>query len=185
MKKLLIILSACLFLAPVAFAQDFITLLRTGTPEQLQAAIAGGAKVNDKIGGSGDDTLDDRSTEKSEPRGHHDLVEGRGGIERRVRCSRNALDVCGSEPESRSHLRPLEGRGEGPPEDPPGMAAVWTALMWSAGYNPNPEVITTLLKAGGRIEERDGDSYTPLMYAARYNANPGNNHALGEGRGQN
>ena len=40
MKKLLMILSACLLLTPVAFAQDFITLLQSGTPEQVQAAIS-------------------------------------------------------------------------------------------------------------------------------------------------
>ena len=57
------------------------------------------------------------------------------------------------------------------PNIPPGMAAVWTALMWAAGYNPNPEVIATLLKAGARIEEKDGDNETALLWAARYNAN--------------
>ena len=45
MKKLFVILSVCLFLSPVVFAQDFFKLVQSGTPEQVQAAIAGGGSV--------------------------------------------------------------------------------------------------------------------------------------------
>ena len=48
-----------------------------------------------------------------------------------------------------------------------------TPLMYAAGYNQNPQVITTLLKAGADINARDRyNNMTPLMYAAWFNQNP-------------
>ena len=48
-----------------------------------------------------------------------------------------------------------------------------TPLMLAAKSNPNPDVITTLLKAGADIEARESpDRQTALMYAAEYNSNP-------------
>lgn len=48
-----------------------------------------------------------------------------------------------------------------------------TPLMYAAGYNSNPEVITTLLKAAADINARDRyNNLTPLMYAAWLNQNP-------------
>ena len=48
----------------------------------------------------------------------------------------------------------------------------WTALMWAAEYNSNPEVIDVLLKAGADVNAKDQDGQTALMSAARYNSNP-------------
>jgi ankyrin repeat protein len=48
-----------------------------------------------------------------------------------------------------------------------------TPLMYAARFNPNPEVITVLLKAGAKIEAHDpGNGSTPLMHAAYNNPNP-------------
>ena len=47
-----------------------------------------------------------------------------------------------------------------------------TPPMYAARYNPNPEVITTLLKAGAEIEARDVYGGTPLILAAMGNKNP-------------
>ena len=48
-----------------------------------------------------------------------------------------------------------------------------TPLMYAAARNPNPEVITTLLKAGADINARDRyNNMTPLMYAAWLKQNP-------------
>ena len=44
--------------------------------------------------------------------------------------------------------------------------------MFAASDNQNPEVTTTLLKAGADIKAKDKDGVTPLMYAAHYNPNP-------------
>jgi len=42
----------------------------------------------------------------------------------------------------------------------------WTALMYAARFNKNPEVITTLLKANADVNAKDTDGWTPLMWAA-------------------
>jgi len=44
--------------------------------------------------------------------------------------------------------------------------------MLAAGWNENPEVITTLMKAGAVVTVRQAEGATPLMYAARFNRNP-------------
>ena len=44
--------------------------------------------------------------------------------------------------------------------------------MWAAQSTTNPDVITTLLKAGADIKKPDKDGLTPLMIAAENNDNP-------------
>jgi len=44
-------------------------------------------------------------------------------------------------------------------------------LMWAVRHN-QPEVITTLLKAGADVEAQDAGGKTALMYAAQYNQDP-------------
>ena len=39
-------------------------------------------------------------------------------------------------------------------------------------YNQNPEVITELIKAGAKINDRANNGWTPLMHAAQSNQNP-------------
>ena len=48
----------------------------------------------------------------------------------------------------------------------------WTPLMDAADYNPNPEVITTLLKAGADANAWDALGMTALNWAAMHNRNP-------------
>jgi len=43
--------------------------------------------------------------------------------------------------------------------------------MIAARNNDNPEVLQILLNAGARIDYRDENGMTPLMFAARYNGN--------------
>lgn len=51
-----------------------------------------------------------------------------------------------------------------------GMSSYGMApLGLAASYNKNPEVITTLLKAGADLEARDKNGKTVLMYAATFN----------------
>jgi len=44
--------------------------------------------------------------------------------------------------------------------------------MCAAALNPNPEVITELLKAGAKVDDRTEEGTTPLMFAAWNNPNP-------------
>ena len=45
-------------------------------------------------------------------------------------------------------------------------------LMLAAAFNHDPEVISVLLKAGGKIDDRDYEGGTVLMWGAEYNSNP-------------
>ena len=55
-------------------------------------------------------------------------------------------------------------------------APSWYApLMWAAEKNPNPEVITSLIKMGAEINAQDNEGNTPFMYAAWYNLKPHDN----------
>jgi len=47
----------------------------------------------------------------------------------------------------------------------------WTALMYAAGNNSNPEVISTLRKNGADANARDQEEQTALMHAAGNNSN--------------
>ena len=47
-----------------------------------------------------------------------------------------------------------------------------TPLMYAAGYNTNPDVLSVLIKAGADVNARAENGKTPLMYAANYNTNP-------------
>jgi ankyrin repeat protein len=44
--------------------------------------------------------------------------------------------------------------------------------MWAANSNTNPEVISTLLKAGANVKAKDDTDFTVLLIAAEYNTNP-------------
>jgi ankyrin repeat protein len=44
--------------------------------------------------------------------------------------------------------------------------------MSAARFNTNPKVITTLLKAGAKIDDRDQGGMTPLMWAAKCTTTP-------------
>ena len=48
-----------------------------------------------------------------------------------------------------------------------------SVLMYAAANNPDPEVITILLKAGADMKARDAEyGKTPLMWSAQFNKNP-------------
>jgi ankyrin repeat protein len=48
-----------------------------------------------------------------------------------------------------------------------------TALMYAAGYNADPKVVSEFLSAGASLRDRDGSAgRTALMWATQYNGNP-------------
>jgi hypothetical protein len=100
-KRIVVAVVLAVLMAASAYAQttDFFALAKTGTAQQIQAAIDQGADVNARSDGA------------------------------------------------------------------------WTALMLAALYNPNPEVIATLLKAGADVKGHNVIGLTPLMFAA-VNQNP-------------
>ena len=55
-------------------------------------------------------------------------------------------------------------------EDPAGRGR--TALMYAAEFNPDPQVITTLLTAGADLNAQENNGATALLFAAGENPNP-------------
>ncbi|HVP19409.1 MAG TPA: ankyrin repeat domain-containing protein [Spirochaetia bacterium] len=47
-----------------------------------------------------------------------------------------------------------------------------TVLMIAAAYNPDPAVITALVKAGAKVNTRGPQGWTPLIMAAYSSSNP-------------
>lgn len=47
-----------------------------------------------------------------------------------------------------------------------------TGLMYAAGWNQDPAVVTTLLEARAVVNAHDNYGFTSLMYAAEFNQNP-------------
>lgn len=44
--------------------------------------------------------------------------------------------------------------------------------MIAAWYNPNPEVCEVLVQAGAKLNARDKDGWTPLIFAAAFSQSP-------------
>jgi ankyrin repeat protein len=132
-------------MAASAYAQatSFFELAKIGTPQQIQAAINKGAKVNAREEGTLDvHELGGPWTPLMYAAGYNQnpevitiLLKAGADLKARDVANRNAL-IC------------------------------------AAMSNPNAEVITALLKAGASIEAQDIVGMTPLMYAAEHNQNP-------------
>jgi len=121
-------------MAASAYAQttDFFALVKSGTPQDVQAAIDKGADVNAK-NSSGRTPLVLAAEFNPNPEVITTLLKA--GVD----------------------LNAQENNG---------------ALMYAAGENPNPKVVTTLLTAGADPNTKNHYGWTPLMYAAQVTKNP-------------
>ena len=134
MKKWSIAL-VLLFCGMCLFGQSLFYLVETGTPEQVQAAIKAGAKVNDRNAWSWSPLMYAASNNENP-----EVI--------------TTLLNAGAK---------LDVRAE--------KFFGWTPLMIAAVYNENPDVIKALLNAGAKLDDRDRNGMTPLIHAA-YNENP-------------
>jgi len=169
MKKWSIAL-VLLFCGMYLFAQSLFDLVKTGTPEQVQAAIKAGANVNDRdMFGR---TLLMYAAEYNEnPAVITVLMNAGAKLDDRAEFSgRTPLMLAASFNKNPDVIRTLLNAGAKMDDrDEYGM----TPLMLAAEYNENPDVITTLLNAGAKLDDRDelfGE--TPFMHAASGNENP-------------
>ncbi len=164
MKKLLMIPLACLFLSPSVLAQDLLQLAQTGTPEQVQAAIAEGAKVDDldKFGATPlmYAAMHNPNAEvittllRAGAEINHPNNEGWTPLMDAALHNQNAevittLLKAGAKIDDRSK----DG---------------WTPLLAGA-LNPNTKVISALLDAGAKIDDRGPDGRTALIMASGSN----------------
>lgn len=138
----------------------FFELCKTGTVEQVRAAIAAGADVN-AIGGRYDLTpLMYAASGNPDP----EVI--------------TVLLKAGAEVNARDRLIRQAG-GSFNPKAMPAQVKVsakanygMTPLMFAAQSNPNPEAIGVLLKAGADINAKHPDGSTMLVIAAAANPNP-------------
>jgi ankyrin repeat protein len=144
-KRMGIVAALAVLMATSAYAQksDFFELVKTGTPQDVQAAIVQGANVNAR-----DKSTDENWQDKNDKT---PLMYAAGYNQNPEVIT--ALLKAGANIKAQD----LVGR---------------TALICAAMGNPNPEVITTLLKAGANIKAQDVVGMTSLMYAAAHNQNP-------------
>ena len=137
MKKLIgVVVVLAVLLAASAYAQatDFFQLVKTGTAQDIQAAISKGADVNAK-----------NSSERTPLQFAAEFNPNPEVI--------TTLLTAGANPNA---------------QDNNGASA----LMYAAGENPNPKVVTTLLKAGADLNTKNHYGMTVPMYAAKVTKNP-------------
>ena len=157
MKKLFVCLTASLFLAQAAFAQEFLKLIKTGTPEEVHDAIAKGARVNDNTTSDGWTPLM-IAAEGNENSGVISvLLEAGARLDARDILGWTPLMIAvqsNKNPEIVSVL--LRAGANVNDKDFSGM----TPLMLAAVNN-----IPALLSAGARANDKTPDGWTPLMWA--------------------
>jgi hypothetical protein len=137
-KQIVFALVLAVLLAVSAHAQttDIFTLVLVGTPQDVQAAIDGGADVNAY-------------------RGIMTPLTTAAGYSKNPEVITTLLKA-GAKLEARDTEH---GRRR-------------TALIWAAFTNSNPEMTSTLLKAGADINALSEDGRTALIWAALNNPNP-------------
>lgn len=169
-------------------AQDIFQLAKSGTPEQVHAAITTGADIDhrDRAGRTllmyaagwnsnpevitlllkAKPTVDDSAEEGPNPSPM--LMGSESGW--------TALMYAAENNPNPEIIIVLLGAGanlhDRVTHTHHGLAHGRTPLMLAASHNPNPEVIAVLLRAGAKAGERNEIGRTPLMYAAGFNPNP-------------
>jgi ankyrin repeat protein len=177
------------FLAASAYAQtkSFFKLVEKGTPQEVQAAINSGAKVNaqDKNGFT---PLMIAAENNKNPEVITTLLKAGADVNAKDKGGWTALmaaasgqAVLGAGPagynQNTEAIVVLLKAGadvnaqSNVDNAQPGSSHL-TALMMSAAFNPNPEAITTLVKAGANINAQDEAGATPLMKATYNIYNP-------------
>jgi ankyrin repeat protein len=162
MKKLV---GAILILAPAAFTYalmpDFFELVKSGTTQNVQAAIDKGADVN-AHDNHGRTPLFLAAANNKNPVVITTLLKAGADIKARDKDGRTALMGAASFNQNPSVITTLLKAGADIKAQSKGGA---TALMRAAMHNQNPEVITTLLKAGAYAKVKDNAGKTAFDYA--------------------
>ena len=161
MKKWSIAL-VLLFCGMYLFAQSLFDLVKTGTPEQVQAAIRAGAKLDDR------DTIGMtplmRAAQYNEnPAVITTLLNAGAKLDDRDEDGVTPLILAASFNKNPEVITTLLNAGA--KLDDRDELFGRTALMWAAKYNENPDVITALLNAGADAKAKSIEGKTAFDYA--------------------
>jgi ankyrin repeat protein len=174
-KRIGIVALAFLFALASAYAQtkDFFELVKTGTPQDVQAAIQNGASVHARMSGvpqeQGKTPLSYAAQYNPDPEVITVLLKAGAGVKEMDTLQETPLMLAAKynqNPEVIAIL--LKGGANAKARNIVG----WTPLMEAASRNQNPEVINALLKAGADIKAKGEHGWTSLEYAAAGNHNP-------------
>jgi ankyrin repeat protein len=150
--RIVVVVVCAAFLAASAYAQttDFIGLVRTGTPENVQVAIVRGEDANTRDE-NGVTALMDAARYNPNPDVITTLQEAGADPNARDMFGMTALMAAAiGNPSTEAIVSLLEAGSDLNARD----SADMTPLMYSVA-NPNPIVIITLLKAGADVNARD------------------------------
>ena len=177
--------------------KDFIWLVRSGTPQEVQAAIAAGAKVDDQYygdkgtlikygvnveNGFGWTPLMHAAAYNSNPEVISILLKAGAKVDFYDSSHVSPLMVAASNNQVSVITILFKAGGKVIDKDSDGR----TPLMIAAGNNRNDvAMILWLLANGAIINERDKNGWTPIMFAANYNGSEVINALLKAGADRN
>ena len=139
---------------------DFLTLVKTATPQNVQDALDKGASVK-AIDSVGRTPLMMAAEYNPDPAVVRALLTAGADINAQDTCGGNCLFYATGKP--LDVVTMLLSFGADPNA---GSSDGETPFMNAASHTSNPEEIAALLKAGADINSRDTNGLTPLMYAA-------------------
>ena len=167
MKKGFVLLVLLLCVTSL-FGQSFFDLLKKGTPEQVQAAINAGVKV-DEVDKYGRTPLMFAAENNENPEIITVLLNAGANLYDRDKFDKTVLMNAAENNENPDVIKTLLAAGA--IVNAQISDTYMTALMFAAGKNENPDVIKTLLAAGANLNDRNGYGLTALILAGS-NENP-------------
>lgn len=161
-KPIVVAVVLVVLLAASAYAQtDFFALVKSGSPQDVQAAISNGADVKARDTTYGWTPLMVAAGFNPNPEVITVLIKAGSDIKAQDPYGRTALMAAAGDQSPEMITVLLNAGSEINAHNSSGV----TALMAAAGYNQNFEVITILLKAGADAKAKDLIGQTALDYA--------------------
>ena len=167
-RSLALIFAFTVLLAGSAFAQstDLVSVVTTGTPQEVQAAIESGANINFRQPDTGITPL--IAAAKYNQAAIPLLLKARADTSAHdTQYGATVLMWATVYADGPKVITMLLAAGADIKDRDGGGG---TALMWAAETNPNPEIVRALLAAGAEVNSRDNNGQTPLIHAAKGNS---------------
>jgi ankyrin repeat protein len=175
MRIRMVVVVLAVLLAASAYAQttDFFELVKTGTPDDVQAALQKGANVNAQVTTGTPQELHKAPLSyaaqyNKDPEVITALLKAGADVNEMDTLQETALMLAAKFNPNPDVIATLLRAGA----DARANIVGWTPLMKAASHNQNPEVITILLKAGADIKAKGENGWNALEYAAAGNPNP-------------